>query len=180
MRKESKIKIGHFITAAKAVLLAAALSLQTIQASADGSQSNCRGCADLKKVEAQFLAIKRGKEDSAFDLLAKASDIVARMPGRDLKLTPDQITQITEVLKAAFPFDPAYAIIDNNFEIFQKNERAFFREFKKLSKEDAQNLASALDIKLAEGAFGQDSDSDSEANLPPRPPQKPSSKQNRK
>jgi hypothetical protein len=177
MKHMTQIQLGTFATSLKAVLFVIAVSLLPLQAGADRSDSDCRGCAELKKVESQFLAIKRGKEDAAFDLLAQASDIVARMPDRDRKLTSAQITQITAVLKAAFPYDPAYAIIDNNFEIFRKNERAFFREFKKLPKEDAENLASALDIKMAEGAFGQDSESEGE---PVTPSQKPSSKTKRK
>lgn len=120
--------------------------------------ADCDGCEPLKKIETQFSTWKKDIEDNAtYALIAKAGKAIKTLPrDKHNKLSPEQIHQVTMLLKAALPFDNAYAIIDNNLPLFQANEKAFVAEFEKYPKKDAEMLEDALDIKLSEAEVGQD------------------------
>ena len=139
----------------KTIALALA-AIFLVGSQASFAQESCGGCAELVILEKKFSLLKEGEDEKAIPLLNEASSAVKRMPTqKGKKLTKPQLRAVSKLLAAAYPNDPDYAIIDNNFGLFKANEKEFFSEFKTLPKKDAENLESSLGIKMGEAKNGQ-------------------------
>ncbi len=125
------------------------------------SDSSCAGCAEVRALEKSFAQWKGGIEaEGTYDLIGKASKAISKMnvdpKNKKAKLTDDQVKAATALLKVALPFDNALMLIDDNFALFEANQKAFYVEFKKYPALEANDLNDALDAKLSEATEGQD------------------------
>lgn len=118
------------------------------------SEAACRGCADLRKVITEF---KRAPKSADFDTLQlKATVVIGKMPGKDKKLTDEQVREVVEAFRLSVPKDPAGAIVTNNFEIVKANLSAIEKALEKIQKSEKDVILDAIAANQGEEERGND------------------------
>jgi hypothetical protein len=111
----------------------------------------CKGCSELKKIEAEYRAKPKADIKEYDQLLGKTIAVVETMPAdKSLKLSPDQVKAVVAVMRQAIPKDPADGLLMGNYSIFVANRDAIDAEVAKLPKAEAQLLQQSMNIQLGQ------------------------------
>ncbi len=117
---------------------------------------SCKGCEELSKIKAAYLA--KGADQEKFESLqVDGAAVVEKMPeAKSRKLTKDQIKSIVDFMRVALPKDPARAFTMNIDLILKENRKAFEAEVAKLPKSEAQDILDAISYAVDVEGLNQD------------------------